>query len=140
MGHYKVNINLNASVIVTGTGRNVTEKLETQVADRIKIALADSGVIDSVHIKVEAKCYGIMNTTNGHNKELVEKVNQAYNQQLGLFEEIVTLLAKRDSCEMMELGIDVFSINAEFNEIAHYYCQRVADDWDLETIIKYCRI
>lgn len=73
----------------------------------------------------------IMDTSNNHNKELVNKINKAYFANRSEFESIVALLMARDKAECEEKDV---------NKDVHLYLMRVADDEDLVCILKYLRV
>lgn len=83
---------------------------------------------------------GIMDTSNGHCPCLVDKINQAYIKKPYDFGLIIDTLINRDLKDFMETtGHNKPSeMNAKIKY--HDYCQFVADDQDLKTIINYCRI
>lgn len=78
----------------------------------------------------------IMDASNNHDPDLVERVNSAYNEKPEEFAKIVDLLAQRDIDERP---------NPEFYakgvwDRCHEYCQNIADNSDLRTILSYCRL
>ena len=77
----------------------------------------------------------LMNTTNGHQKDLVDKINVAYHKAPRLFHAIVLLLSERDRDEF-----DVDPDTLDRNTLCFKYCMHIADDTDLETIINYCKV
>lgn len=79
----------------------------------------------------------VMNTYNAHNAELVERINKAYNANEYDFLQIAELLIRRDWEEFVEKTGDR---KRGLEERAFDYCQNVADDKDLETILSYCRM
>lgn len=91
--------------------------------------------IEDVHITE----VGIMDTSNGHDPWLVDKINQCYSKKIDLFFAIVRSLAERDVDEIGDIcdtGID----DMTKKDLARLYCNRIADDRDLVTIINYCRM
>lgn len=92
---------------------------------------------DKLSIDINVNNIDIMDTSNGHNPSLVDAINNAYNMQTEKFEEILRLLVKRDHDDIDHEHIDVST--ASLDNLAHYYCQCVADNWDLEAILRYCR-
>ena len=90
----------------------------------------------AIHSFVE--CAPLMDTTNGHDAELVKRINDAYILCEKTFKQIVKALAIRDAEEFL----DATGFNPEdgdMDEVSFYYCRRVADDKDLETILSFCR-
>lgn len=75
----------------------------------------------------------LMDTSNNHCKYLVEKINKAWNEKQMDFVKIVRALAERDNEQ---------TILAQKNErkACHDYCQHIADNEDLVTILSYCRM
>ena len=83
-------------------------------------------------------CEEIMNDTNNHNPELVEKINEIWNNmdKRDRFDRIIYLLMSRDYVECQDKGVcDVKRVEDKFYE----YLMHVADDHDLETIISFVR-
>jgi hypothetical protein len=88
---------------------------------------------------VQAKCYDLMDTSNNHNSELVKKINIAYEENKEDFVQVVKFLAERDS--LVIVGItNRLPHSLDERTLCHTYCQNVADDQDLITILSYCRI
>ena len=73
----------------------------------------------------------IMNTTNSHDKALVDAINDAWNDKRDEFADIVGVLMLRDreECDEKGVGSDI-----------HSYLMQVADDQDLQCILDYLRI
>lgn len=82
-----------------------------------------------------AKTYDLMDSTNHHNKELVRKINEAWIRRRGLFITITDLLIERDTD--MESNPELYTKDSEAR--CRAYCQNIADNKDLETILGYCR-
>lgn len=89
----------------------------------------------------------IMNTTNGHNRGLVDAINTIYrtgaHDMLGM---IMKSLYFRDLEEMKVAGIITdeefdgwWSLDWDWEKYAYDYLMHVADDADLRTIINYMR-
>lgn len=92
----------------------------------------------------------IMDTTNGHDPELVAKINIAWNEKREMFGVILCALYKRDNDEI--LASDAFAdwnkvskdydtlyeyMEANWDIEAYNYLQHIADDTDLECILNY---
>lgn len=92
----------------------------------------------------------VMDTTNGHNPELVAKINNAWNEKREQFFPILCALYKRDNDEI--LASDAFAdwkkvskdydtlyeyMEANWDIEAYNYLQHIADDTDLECILNY---
>lgn len=86
----------------------------------------------------------IMTATNGHDPELVKKINQLHSNE-GYhteFYEILTLIATRDLNELVEKGILPEGENLTEELIkatASDILTNVCDDEDLQTILGYCK-
>ena len=93
---------------------------------------------DKLSIDTNVNNIDIMDTSNGHNPSLVDAINKAYNCQTERFEDILRLLVSRDHDDIDTEDIDVSTASLE--NLAHYYCQHIADEWDLEAIIRFCRM
>ena len=125
---------------VCGNVKICTLDNETAIAlfkQRIHEALIEFDC-DELSIDINVNNTNIMDTSNGHNPSLVNAINDAYNKRTEEFEEILRMLVKRDIDDIDQEHIDVST--ASLDNLAHYYCQCVADDWDLEAIIRFCRI
>ena len=81
----------------------------------------------------QAECWDLMDTSNNHRAELVDSINKAWNEKTNDFFAIVRFLAERDS-------EDAILAKTDPRTACHDYCQYVADDIDLETILSYCRM
>ena len=92
----------------------------------------------------------IMDTTNGHDPELVKKINIAWNERRERFFPIMCALYKRDNDEI--LASDAFAdwdkvskdydtlyeyMEANWDIEAYNYLRHMADDTDLECILNY---
>lgn len=83
----------------------------------------------------------IMNTYNGHNKELVDKINAAWKSDKyhDRFADILFALGCRDKEEIQAtFGIEI-NCNETAMENAHEIMEHICDDWDLETILSFIR-
>jgi hypothetical protein len=76
----------------------------------------------------------IMSGTTSHDKELVKRINKAYNEYPRAFHQIVSLLMDRDVNFEEENGCE-----PNEDDLSRY-CENIADDEDLRTILSYCRM
>lgn len=92
----------------------------------------------------DAKGYyiGIINPYNGHNRDLVDKIcdawdNPKYHDDFG---DILYALSQRDAAEIEDKfeGLRITS-SYEAMQFAHEIMEGVCDDWDLETILSFIR-
>lgn len=72
----------------------------------------------------------LMDTTNNHDAELVQKINHCYDIRRNDFCQIVGLLCQRDNAGYPK----EWNITIKCRE----YCRNIADDEDLRTILSYC--
>jgi hypothetical protein len=72
----------------------------------------------------------LMDTTNNHDAELVQKINHCYDIRRNEFCQIVALLCQRDNADYPK----EWNITKKCRE----YCRNIADDKDLRTILSYC--
>ncbi len=108
----------------------------------------------------------IMDTTNGHSPELVDKINKAWSKKKEKFHDIIVALYRRDIDEITDsdafqyepwkstseykkgvetgdwslynrMALEFLEHNWE-NE-AYNYLMHVADDLDIETILSFVR-
>ena len=90
----------------------------------------------------------IMDTTNGHDPELVRTINIAWNEKREQFCPILRALYARDIKEIMESDAWNWTDNAEsvketlhdeWDFHAYNYLMHIADDWDLKAILYFLR-
>jgi hypothetical protein len=108
------------------------------------------GFSQSKKVKILPEYEDVMDTTNGHNPELVAKINIAWNEKREQFFPILCALYKRDNDEI--LASDAFAdwkkvskdydtlyeyMEANWDIEAYNYLQHIADDTDLECILNY---
>lgn len=121
------------------TRQEAIEKVRYAIPSK-KLSKDASRVIYNLHIEdiilTEA---GIMDASNGHDPKLVDKINQCYSKKINLFFAIVRLLAERDVDEIGDI-CDTNIDDMAKKDLARLYCNRIADDQDLVTIINYCRM
>lgn len=133
---------INIDFQVKGNVKICTLDNETAIAlfkQRIHEALIEFDCdCDKLSIDINVNNTDIMDTSNGHNPSLVNAINNAYNKRTEEFEEILRMLVKRDIDDIDPEHIDVST--ASLDNLAHYYCQCIADDWDLEAIVRFCRM
>ena len=92
----------------------------------------------------------VMDTTNGHDPELVKKINIAWNEKRERFFPIMCALYKRDNDEI--LASDAFAdwdkVSKDYDTLYEYmeanwdieacnYLRHIADDTDLECVLNY---
>lgn len=75
----------------------------------------------------------IMDCSNNHSPRLVAAINTAYRNKQEDLIKIVRTLAERDNEETILAKLNPY-------DMCHEYCQFVADNHDLETILCYCRM
>lgn len=112
---------------------------------------SDSGCITPQDICMycgELVQFGIMDTTNGHYKDLVRDINVRWVEDHDMFEPIMKALYRRDvdeifKCEEFGWEDDIEEVSELMEQHwafhAPTYLKYVADDQDLETIIKFVR-
>ena len=93
------------------------------------------------YIEDHCRC-DIMNTYNGHNAELVRKINAAWKDTKyhNSFSEILLALLVRDHEEYIDKYCEIEDYSGDWAmEHAHEIMEGVCDDWDLETILSFIR-
>ena len=92
---------------------------------------------DWLHDKNIIKFEKIMNYTQHHNENLVEKINEIWNsnKQESLIKTI-KMFVQRDIEGMVDFN---FYEKSDY-EVCNYYLMEVADNLDLETIINFIRL
>lgn len=83
----------------------------------------------------------IMDDTNNHNPMLVKCINSAWNDEETSkhFEDIVVALMVRDADEVEEKLGELQSVCDNWIDFLPEYLMRIADDWDLTTILHFVR-
>ena len=83
----------------------------------------------------------IMDDTNSHNPMLVKAINTAWNDEETSkhFEDIVVALMVRDADEVEEKVGEIQSVCDNWIDFLPDYLMRIADDWDLTTILHFVR-
>lgn len=83
----------------------------------------------------------IMDDTNNHNPMLVKAINSAWNDDESSkhFEDIVVALMVRDADEVEEKLGELQSVCDNWIDFLPDYLMRIADDWDLTTILHFVR-
>jgi aspartyl aminopeptidase len=112
-----------------------------EVINKLPTNVEKDGVLKCAVIvdDVKAECYDLMDTSNNHNAELVERINRAYEENKEDFVHIVKFLADRDSHVIVGIT-NRLPRSLDERTLCYTYCQNVADDQDLETILCYCRM
>ena len=119
--------------------------IDADVCDNIELTEKDIkheylvGIINE--IKRNKYC-DIMDTYNGHNKELVRKINAAWKDAKyhNSFSEILLALLVRDHEEYLDKYCEIEDYSGDWAmEHAHEIMEGVCDDWDLETILSFIR-
>lgn len=93
------------------------------------------------YIEDHCRC-DIMDTYNGHNEELVRKINAAWRDPKyhNKFSEILLALLVRDHEEYIDKYCEIEDYSGDWAmEHAHEIMEGVCDDWDLETILSFIR-
>ena len=109
---------------------------------------AQIGYSNKDKIKVIHNYPDVMDTTNGHDPELVGKINKAWNEKREQFCPILRALYVRDIKEIM--GSDAWNwtdnaesvketLHDEWDIHAENYLMHIADDWDLKAILYFLR-
>lgn len=93
--------------------------------------------------------FGIINGKDGHDKELVRKINLLWMNDKIRFHQILVALYSRDLQEIMDAdsfaelpdspGKACIELENNWDKYAANYMQHIADDLDLETIINFIR-
>lgn len=83
----------------------------------------------------------LMDEMNNHNPMLVKCINSAWNDEETSkhFEDIVVALMMRDSDEVEEKLGELQSVTDNWIDFLPDYLMRIADDWDLTTILHFVR-
>lgn len=105
------------------------------------------GYSQSKNVKILPGYEDIMDITNGHNPELVAKINIAWNEKREMFFPVMCALYKRDVQEILDSDAFTFPkydaddayryLKDNWDIEAYNYLQHIADDTDLECILNY---
>jgi hypothetical protein len=91
---------------------------------------------------IKPKYSNIIDTYNGHNAELVRKINAAWRDTKyhNKFSEILLALLVRDHEEYLDKYCEIEDYSGDWAMAhAHEIMEGVCDDWDLETILSFIR-
>ena len=127
------------SMVFPGVKANSPDEAIARTAEKIPVTIAgkECGTICAITIDdISAKSYDLMDASNNHDPDLVEHINSAYNEKPEEFAKIVDLLARRDIDEWQNPEFYAKGVWAR----CHEYCQTIADNCDLRTILSYCRL
>ena len=113
-----------------------------EVINKLPTNVEKDGVLKCAVIvdDVQAEHYDLMDASNGHDKDLVMQINYAWDVAEEPFYDIVHFLVQRDMDEWEERVHDLPTDKLTRREMCYQYCQNVADDTDLQTILNYCRV
>lgn len=84
--------------------------------------------------KIETIHSDCMDSSNGHDKELVARVNNLWDTEREKFMAILCTLMERDEEEFKEFDVE---FGTAYDRV-HSYLMNVADNKDLEVIVKFC--
>lgn len=115
--------------------------------------IVDSGVITPYDVAIklgEVAHFGVMDGTNGHNKQLVKDINVRWAEDKPMFKPILQALYERDAEEILNSESFTFDeaadaewvedyMKTKWDEVAGDYLTNIADDQDLEVILMYVR-
>lgn len=119
--------------------------IDANVCDNIELTEKDIkheylvGIINEIK---RSKYSDIIDTYNGHNPELVRKINAAWRDPKyhNTFSEILLALLVRDHEEYIDKYCEIEDYSGDWAmEHAHEIMEGVCDDWDLETILSFIR-
>jgi hypothetical protein len=117
--------------------------IDAEVCDNIELTEKDikPQYLASIIECMKPKCSDIIDTYNGHNAELVRKINAAWKDAKyhDSFGDILYALACRDMAEWEEKYNDIIHDSEDAMNHAHEIMEGVCDDWDLETILSFIR-
>lgn len=130
------------------TYRDIAE-IDTYTGGRI----TDLGCVttDDVCLKyAEVEKFGIIDTTNGHNPDLVRRINTKWAEEKEKFQKILVALYDRDLYEIYNADsfaydkwtstdIAFADLQSDWDKHAPNYLQHIADDGDLEAILNFVK-
>ena len=118
--------------------------IDADVCDNIELTEKDikhEYLVGIINEMKRSKYYDIIDTYNGHNKELVRKINAAWKSPKyhDRFGDILFALGSRDKQEVQDKFDIVIDSNETAMDNAHEIMEGVCDDWDLQTILSFIR-
>ena len=119
--------------------------IDADVCDNIELTEKDikhEYLVGIINEMKRNKYSDIMDTYNGHNEELVRKINTAWKDAKyhNSFSEILIALSQRDAAEFEDkFGIIVEADGTWAMEHAHEIMEDVCDDIDLQMILLFIR-
>lgn len=134
-----VSRNDNGCLVIRGND------IDADVCDKIELTEKDIkheylvGIINKIK---KSNYHDIIDTYNGHNAELVRKINAAWKDAKyhNSFSEILLALLVRDHEEYIDKYCEIEDYSGDWAmEHAHEIMEGVCDDWDLETILSFIR-
>ncbi len=146
---YSVTLFYNTQVNKIVSAKNRSDAIEKAryMVDASRDTFFEAEIFDNLS-SGQVACTRIsnaMDTTNGHNPELVEKINKIFAtapwDKLGW---VMKALYYRDWEEMVDKEIfngteEVYLSDFDWDKYSYDYLMKVADDTDLETIIQFMR-
>ena len=119
--------------------------IDADVCDNIELTEKDikhEYLVGIINEMKRSKYSDIMDTYNGHNAELVRKINAAWRDAKyhNSFSEILLALLVRDHEEYLDKYCEIEDYSGDWAMAhAHEIMEGVCDDWDLETILSFIR-
>lgn len=119
--------------------------IDADICDNIELTEKDikhEYLVGIINEMKRSKYYDIIDTHNGHNAELVRKINDAWKsvKYHNRFSEILLALLVRDHEEYLDKYCEIEDYSGDWAmEHAHEIMEGVCDDWDLETILSFIR-
>lgn len=133
---------------ITGTTDRGILVDEIKPREDNKWIVTEIGFSQAEKLKILPDYEEIMDTTNGHDPELVRTINIAWNEKREQFCPILRAFYARDIKEIMDSDAwnwtgDVESVKEtlhdEWDFHADNYLMHIADDWDLKAILYFLR-
>lgn len=118
----------------------IRETLNIGRCDTLTIRIKDGEIeVENIFLvrytyKIEAVHTDCMDGSNGHDKELVSRVNNLWDTEREKFMAILCTLMERDEEEFKEFDVE---FGTAYDRV-HSYLMNVADNKDLEVIVKFC--
>lgn len=137
MKRFNVTAVLTANFIVEAKSEEEARMIAFDMPSETEWELTDKNIPTRIYFEVadvpSVRVIGIMDCSNGHDKNLVNRINKAYDEANHYFCTIVQYLIRTQCGEASCDETDMYTA-------CHWYCQEVADNRDLEIILNYCRM
>lgn len=141
MKRFNVTAVLTANFVVEAESKEEARKIAFDMPAETEWELTNDNIPTRIYFEIadvpSVTNIDLIDKTNNHDEQLVECINKAWYDKREDFIKIVDFLIERDINEIEDR--DNFEKSSYF-ERCRVYCQHIADNKDLDTILCYCRM